>query len=200
MSRINDNENFVRAFQAEHDLTVDGWAGKKTMEALYKKVNKPMPQNRSPIPNDNVEDIIKVYGHPGTTSNLVACPCPYPLTLAWNKTNTIQSFMCHKLVVDDLVSIFNSILNLYGNFSGVKEHRMHLFGGCYNFRQMTSGSGLSRHAWGIAIDLDPDNNQYSWNRAKAKMPEEVISIFAQHGWKSGGRAWGKDYMHFQRTK
>jgi hypothetical protein len=65
---------------------------------------------------------------------------------------------------------------------------------------MRGGHAWSRHAWGIAIDLDPDRNglHAPWP-ISATMPEPVIRIFEKHGWKSYARSLGRDAMHFQAT-
>ena len=73
---------------------------------------------------------------------------------------------------------------------------------------MRRGTSLSRHSWGIAIDLNPDENtmQTPWKAERigqpgwATMPQEAIAVFEKHGWKSGAHAWGKDAMHFQATR
>ena len=87
-------------------------------------------------------------------------------------------------------------------------HGLDVFGGIYNYRTMRRGTSLSRHSWGIAIDLNPDENgmQTPWKAERigqpgwANMPQEAIAVFEKHGWKSGARAWSKDAMHFQATR
>ena len=92
----------------------------------------------------------------------------------------------------------------------------------FNCRAMTGGTGLSAHAQGLAIDINPVQNPYvkgaktepasatgldqPAERAAAKdigliRPDgPVVAIFKKHGWKWGG-AWTslKDYQHFSST-
>jgi len=92
----------------------------------------------------------------------------------------------------------------------------------FNCRAMTGGTGLSAHAQGLAIDINPAQNPYvkgaktepasataldqPAERAAAKdigliRPDgPVVAIFGKHGWKWGG-TWTslKDYQHFSST-
>lgn len=55
MSKHEDNERFVRAFQRHHGLTIDGWAGVETFAALGDApVKEPAPPKaaRHAIPDD----------------------------------------------------------------------------------------------------------------------------------------------------
>lgn len=151
------------------------------------------------VPSDSTASLIRHYGKPGS-SNLTKIIFPYPMRLAWDLEKKATSSRCHKKVKESLQSILEHILKHYNGIDGVREARMDRFGGIYNFRKMRGGSSYSRHSWGIAIDLDPDQNGLRTRRPKATMPDPVIAIFAAHGWKSGGTAWGRDYMHFQATK
>jgi hypothetical protein len=79
---------------------------------------------------------------------------------------------------------------------------MHLYGGTYNYRRISGSSNLSLHAFGAAIDLDPDHNPLGmpWRADAGMMPMEVVEIFEAEGWKWGGRFQSrKDCMHFQAT-
>jgi hypothetical protein len=75
------------------------------------------------------------------------------------------------------------------------------YGGIYNFRPKRGGSSLSMHSWGIAIDLDADDNSFraAWP-VVADMPLEIMEGFAREGWKSAGAFWGYDAMHFEATR
>jgi hypothetical protein len=70
------------------------------------------------------------------------------------------------------------------------------FGGCYNVRSKRSGNRLSTHAWGIAIDLNPETNGMG---RRGDLSAEVVEVFESFGFTWGGR-WagsGRDPMHFQ---
>jgi hypothetical protein len=66
---------------------------------------------------------------------------------------------------------------------------------------MRGGTALSMHAWGIAVDLDPINNQLRWGKDRASFarPEYLPfwKIVEAHGATSLGRAKNYDWMHFQ---
>ena len=146
--------------------------------------------------------IIKKYGSPNETGSgyLVKIELPYPMRIAWDTTHTVSTMMCHKLVADKLIAIFNDLLAHYG-IEKIKELGIDLFGGCFNYRKMRGGSDWSTHSWGIAIDLDPSRNKLkeTSKTARSARPEykPMIDVFYKHGFESLGREKNYDWMHFQ---
>jgi hypothetical protein len=135
------------------------------------------------------------------SSMLTMAQSPYPMRLSWDTDTTIRKFRCHRTVRPSLETILEEIWNHYDqDLVKLRESRMDLFGGCYNFRRMRGGARLSMHSWGIAIDLDPDKNPLGkpYKPNSGMMPMHVVNIFERHGWTWGGR-WGNraDCQHFQ---
>ncbi len=126
----------------------------------------------------------------------------YPLTLAFPPGSEVTRVLCHKKVADSLTNVFAAILAHFGSLAEVRKARMHLFGGCFNFRRITGGTRLSDHAWGIALDIDPDKNPFNKKHdpSKGMMPLAVVKIFEDAGWRWGGHFPKPDCMHFQATK
>ncbi|MFA1621239.1 hypothetical protein ACDY96_00045 [Rhizobium mongolense] len=93
-----------------------------------------------------------------------------------------------------LEAIFQKTLAHYGA-ADVSRLALDIFGGCYNYRPMRGGKSWSMHAFGIAVDLDPENNQLKWTEAKAKFTKADYVPFwnfvESEGAVSLGRA--KDY-------
>jgi len=125
----------------------------------------------------------------------------YPLTLAFPPGTDVTRVLCHKKVADSLTNVFAKILEHFGSVEEVHKARMHLFGGCFNFRRITGGTRLSDHAWGVAIDIDPERNPFNRKHdpAKGMMPLAIVDIFETEGWRWGGRFPKPDCMHFQAT-
>lgn len=142
------------------------------------------------------------YGIPNRTGAgyLVTIKLPYPMFLNWETATKVTKISCHKLVADKLVAIFTEILAVYG-IARIKELQLDDFGGCFNYRPIRGGSDLSLHAWGVAIDMDPDRNllRESSKTARFARPEykQFIDIFYKHGFESLGREKNFDWMHFQ---
>ena len=150
------------------------------------------------------ESFIKAkYGKGGDESNLVTIQLPYPMKLAWDTKTKVTSLRCHKLIATDLTNVFKDILATYG-LSKIQELGIDLYGGCYNFRLMRGGSSLSRHSWGIAIDLDPARNTLKETKKTARFarPEykQMIDIFYKNGFISYGVEGDFDWMHFEIFK
>ncbi|MBE7178715.1 MAG: M15 family metallopeptidase [Mucilaginibacter polytrichastri] len=146
--------------------------------------------------------LLAKYGKPTETGTpyLIKINIPFPLFLAWDKTQKTTSIRCHKLVAPQLTKVFQDILAEYGA-DRIKELGIDQYGGCFNFRQMRGGTEWSRHAWGVAIDLDPARNQLKETSKTARFarPEykPMIDIFYTNGFKSLGREKNYDWMHFE---
>jgi hypothetical protein len=105
-------------------------------------------------------------------------------------------FECHRLVVPYIRSALvdlteSSLIDL------IDPADFQLAGGCFNSRRIRGGDkgfALSRHAWGIAIDINPSTNRF----------EEAVSLPTAFGqtFREWGFAWGAgwlrpDGMHFE---
>lgn len=144
---------------------------------------------------------IKKYGTPNVEGTyLVTVTLPFPLRIAWDVKTTTTKLRCHKLVADKFLAVFNELLEFYG-YDKIKELGIDLYGGCFNFRKMRGGSEWSKHAFGIAIDLDPARNTLKETSRTARFarPEykQMIDIFYKHGFISLGREKDYDWMHFE---
>jgi hypothetical protein len=124
------------------------------------------------------------------TDCLTAVELPFAMTLSWDHSRSVQRLTCHKKLVGIFTHAFAEI-----QAAGLQS-RITSFGGCFSFRPQRTGSKLSTHAWGIAIDLNPESNAQG---SAGDMDSGVISIFRQAGFSWGGDWQGKvrDPMHFQ---
>jgi hypothetical protein len=141
------------------------------------------------------------YGKPNQAGTyLTQIQLPYPMRIAWDRKTSVSKMTCHKDIAEALKKVFAEILLVYG-LPKIQELGIDLFGGCFNFRQMRGGTSYSVHAWGLAIDLDPERNQLKETSKTARFarPEykPMIDIFYKHGFISLGREKNYDWMHFQ---
>lgn len=147
------------------------------------------------------KEIIDHYGQPGDSSNLTVVTLPYPMRIAWDLNVTVNKMQCHEKVAASFLAVLNDLLLHYG-YDKIKELGIDLFGGCVNVRTMRgSKTKWSRHAWGIAIDLDPARNKLKEKKTTARFarPEykPMIDIFYKHGFISYGVERDYDWMHFE---
>ena len=115
---------------------------------------------------------------------------PFPLTLSWDPSRSIAQMTCHKLLAEVFAAVFARVEG--EGLSG----KITSFGGCFAFRPQRTGSRLSTHAWGIAIDLNPETNAQG---TAGNMDPAVTKIFRDAGFQWGGdwRGRSRDPMHFQ---
>ena len=108
----------------------------------------------------------------------------------------IGSIRCNVHVADDLVAALAEVES--SGLSGVidvADTRRN--GGCFYPRVIrggTSGGQLSRHSWGIAIDINPRTNPFG---GTPTMDPRVVEIFRRHGFAWGGTWVRPDGMHFE---
>jgi hypothetical protein len=122
------------------------------------------------------------------------------MRLSWDTKVKVNKMQCHKLIHNQLSSVFADILAHYG-YEKIVELGIDLFGGCFNFRPMRGGTQPSKHSWGIAIDLDPERNKLKETSKTARFARSeykpMIDIFYKHGFISLGREKNYDWMHFE---
>jgi D-alanyl-D-alanine carboxypeptidase-like protein len=163
------------------------------------------PEDRATLDAFYGKHELKADGMPTQSwinKSLTTIVLPYPMTPSWEPSAKVTRIQCHRLVADSLKRVLSGILAHYGSIDSIKSARMNLYGGAYNFRRIAGSAHLSLHAWGAAIDLDPEHNPLGvpWRTDAGMMPQEVIDIFTAENWKWGGRFHTRpDCMHFQAT-
>jgi D-alanyl-D-alanine carboxypeptidase len=115
---------------------------------------------------------------------------PFPMTLSWDHSHSVRAITCHKLLAGPFTTVFDRIQS-----SGL-QNKITSFGGCFSFRPQRTGTKLSTHAWGIAIDLNPETNEQG---TVGNMDPGLIATFRAAGFEWGGDWQGRprDPMHFQ---
>lgn len=147
------------------------------------------------------KELIAIYGQPGDEKNFTLITLPYPMRIAWDIKGTVKQMRCHHLLASRFYNVFKDLLAYYG-LPELQRLGIDLFGGCVNIRtQRGSKTKWSRHAWGVAIDLDPARNglKTPWTKAQFSKPEyqPMIDIFYKHGFINLGKEKNYDAMHFE---
>lgn len=145
-------------------------------------------------------DVCEVFGERG--ANLVRLELPYPMRLSWKRDSIIRSFAINEKVRDSAARVLRAVHDFYGD--RIPDLGLDLWGGCFNDRPKRNGTSWSMHAWGIAIDFDPDHNplKYGCDRARFAAPEYEVwwKLWEDEGWVSLGRSCNYDWMHVQAAR
>ena len=105
------------------------------------------------------------------------------------KLNSGRSVTVHKEAAESFRGFLNELEG-----SGYKIDSL----GGYNNRAIRGGSRLSQHAYGNAVDVNPDKNPMTYGPTVTDMPANVGDLAAKYGLTWGGD-WKnrKDAMHFE---
>lgn len=186
--------NSQNAFNAWDDAR----AGRPAL-VLDRSAPAPAPAATGRFPRQR--DMESFYGPAGgarCTAGTVRFPFAHKL--AWNLSDQVSTFRCHELVAPAFQAVFDQAAQHYGE-AEYQRLKLDLFGGCYNNRAMRGGTAKSTHAYGAAVDLDPERNQLKWGRDKASFAREEYTPFWKivegQGLVSLGRLKNFDWMHFQ---
>jgi hypothetical protein len=167
-----------------------------------------MPQlpeegTRAPASPHGLDEIIATFGDifeymgPDHTlspswqeDNLQRITLPFSMPLSWDTARCITQITCHRLLSESFREVFARIAD------EKLASKVTSFGGCFSFRPQRTGTKLSTHAWGIAIDLNPETNQQGTAGA---MDAALVNIFqsAAFSWGGDWRGRVRDPMHFQ---
>jgi hypothetical protein len=154
-------------------------------------------------PRQTHAEMEKFFGPVGANQTTLAIPDSYPMRVAWDLPKTVTRFSCHEKIHDAARRVLVRVLDHYGP-ARIRELGLDLFGGCLNVRRMRGGSAWSMHAWGTAIDFDPEHNQFAWNKTRARFArpecEKWWALWEDEGFVSLGRARDFDWMHVQAAQ
>ena len=154
------------------------------------------------------------------------------LYVDFNGDTQTGEIICNKAIAQDLMEIFKE---LYDNEYQIDKIRLiDEYGGdddlscddnnssCFNYRVVGGTDSLSKHALGLAIDINPFQNPYitypngverispagsePYADRNSGLPHMILegdlcyNLFIEHGFTWGGH-WKtlKDYQHFQKT-
>lgn len=203
-------------------------ADKKSADAFYYE----------PL-SDNLQHYITGISYPtAETESSPAITCGelryvHVLHYDFDGSETEGELICNAKIADDLLDIF---YELYRNEYRIEKIRLiDEYDGddtasmednntsCFNYRVVEGSSSLSKHAYGLAIDINPFYNPYitynddgtqkvspaaaqPYADRTGNFPYKIdesdlcYKLFVQHGFTWGGN-WNssKDYQHFQKT-
>lgn len=131
-------------------------------------------------------------------ANLVLVPIPWKAVASWDRAISMKNIRIHRKCAESLALVLDEIRKRFENSQkAIDVAGMNLIGGGYNWRQMRGKSILSMHAYGCAVDFDPDRN--GLGDPTPAMDLRVVDVFETAEWTWGGR-WSprnRDGMHFQ---
>ena len=115
---------------------------------------------------------------------------------AWRNANIERKNMpiigratCNKIMWEPLLGALNQVIE-EGLQNTLSKDEFQKSGGCYAPRRINrfnAGGAISRHAWGIAIDIN----------VKSGYHPRVVQIFNLWGFAWGGTWTSPDEMHFE---
>ncbi len=139
----------------------------------------------------------------------------------------VGELVCNKAIAEDLVAIFRDLyearypirsIRLIDDFGGDDEASMAADNtSCFNYRKKTGMRELSKHALGLAVDINPFENPYvrpsrvrpagasAFADRTKDFPHKIdkeglcYKLFRAHGFSWGG-TWRsvQDYQHFEK--
>lgn len=194
------------AFQRARGLPQTGTATEATVTALRLTSvgSTPRPVEPAAPQTDRwprQKDMQAFYGKPG--ENLATFEIPYPLRLSWDKGTIVRKMTLNRKCGPSAVKVLEEVERTY-NEAERRNLGLDLFGGSYNNRTMRGGTAISTHAYGIAIDFDPERNGLNTKAPQARLSHADAIPFWQawerEGWVSLGRARNFDFMHVQAAR
>lgn len=128
--------------------------------------------------------------------NIVVFELPFPLIQSWGAKGEIRRFQAHRLAGARIVAAYSRI-GAYKGIPYLRENKLDIWGGCWNFRRAKGWDVLSVHAWGAAVDHCPDIGRMGSAEDAATYPRFIVEAFEAEGLVWGGRWKLPDAMHFE---
>lgn len=113
-----------------------------------------------------------------------------PIPLLNGAGRPLSIIPCHALIADRILAVLDDLKDRH------LHHLINTFDGCWVARHMSwdPQRSLSRHSWGIAVDVNARQFPYGSTR---KQDSRLITAFRRQGFESGGDWSTPDPMHFE---
>lgn len=199
----------------------------------YRKFLNPVDPGLSAFSADTIPDAVKLRmtgrSYPEEDAGISLSDLRYLKLLYYDFGGRVRrgEMVCNKAIADDLLYIFKELykakypiasIRLIDDFDGDDQRSMEANNtSCFNYRTKTSGTSLSAHARGMAVDVNPLQNPYvkgeivepeaarEYADRTVDFPHKItdddlcFKLFRSRGFQWGG-AWNsvKDYQHFEK--
>ncbi len=191
------NKELVKAIQKKVGTTPDGIIGDKTLAALAAALEVSLSEATTLPTQAQVRAGTSIFGRAGCEDELVNIVPPYTLYYEGKAVKTIR---VHRLIAGRVEAALRAVLEHYGQ-EAISRLGLDVYSGSYNYRSTSTGSSLSMHAWGIALDFDAEHNSYAMKKPKARFSGAEYDawwrIWEEQGAVSLGRERDVDWMHLQ---
>ena len=202
------------------------WVGAQTNDTLrvrgYLFVSQPIPEE--------VKDRMRGVSMPENAA-IGFDELRYLTVFHYNYEGKIRKgeLVCHRTIAHDLLCVFKELfagaypihsIRLVDDFGGSDEASMRANNtSCFNYRNIAGTRMLSKHAQGLAVDVNPlENPSVRGERIRPQTAADYVDrsrdfphkidendlckrVFESHGFQWGGR-WisGQDYHHFEKRQ
>ena len=199
----------------------------------YRKFLNPVDPGLSAFSADTIPEAVKLRmtgrSYPEEDAGISLSDLRYLKLLYYDFGGRVRrgEMVCNKAIADDLLYIFKELykakypiasIRLIDDFDGDDQRSMEANNtSCFNYRTKTSGTSLSAHARGMAVDVNPLQNPYvkgeivepeaarEYADRTVDFPHKITDddlcckLFRSRGFQWGG-AWNsmKDYQHFEK--
>lgn len=199
----------------------------------YRKFLNPVDPGLSAFSADTIPEAVKLRmtgrSYPEEDAGISLSDLRYLKLLYYDFGGRVRrgELVCNKAIADDLLYIFKELykakypiasIRLIDDFDGDDQRSMEANNtSCFNYRTKTSGTSLSAHARGMAVDVNPLQNPYvkgeivepeaarEYADRTVDFPHKITDddlcckLFRSRGFQWGG-AWNsvKDYQHFEK--
>jgi hypothetical protein len=150
------------------------------------------PSPDDTLPNERLKQVAGevAYRH-GSGESVVLDPSWVRANIATESVPALGRVTCHRAVLPALRGALTEVVRA-GLSGGLGR-----YGGCYNPRLIRggdSGGFLSRHSFGVAVDVNTANNAFG---GRVSMDPRIVDIFRRWGFAWGGTWTRPDGMHFE---
>jgi len=188
----------IQIMQEQVGTEPDGFWGPKSIAACQQHLRAMMPRPH-PFPRQDQKSLTAFYGPAGDVPT-TSIGVPYRMFLYNGPANVVR-ISVHERLAPSLECILREIGKRYRTDEARTEAGVNRCFGVYANRNMRGGTRPSLHARAAAIDLDANRNGRNTHwPTRARMPLDVMEIFAREGWLAAGAFWSRDAMHFQATQ